>query len=298
MKTPSKIVLVIFSLAALTLGAAACDLGKLTNQATASAVAVGTVLYTPPTEVKGDALAVDAGLPDFDGGLVFDGGILTDAGVTVPAQTLVALYFGNKGPTLDTAPTGVPGATVTLQVVGGASYTLDDQGGGNYALSPDAGFTYQSGATYDFTIVNNNTTYVAEVDKVPDIERIAAFHPAAGYVELNAGSPLAFTRPEPPSGQELPLAFINVIPVSKSGGGDPTYTNVPSTPLQFLKLVVAPGDWKQQAMEIPGTAFPEPGANYIVILQSAKLGGPKSDNLFTGSPILAGTADIAIVKTR
>lgn len=298
MKTPSKIVRVVLSLVALAVGAVACDLGKLTNQATASAVAVGMVLYTPPTEVKGDALAFDAGLNQLDAGITFDGGIIADAGVTIPAQTIVALYFGNKGANLDTAPTGVAGATVTLQEVGGGTYTLDDKGGGNYSLSMDAGFTYKSGATYDFTIVNANQTYVAEVEKVPDIEHIAAFHPAAGYVELNAGDAFTFTRPEPPSGEELPLGFINVIPVTQSGGGGTTYTNVPSTPLQFLKLVVAPGDWKKQSVEIPGTAFPEPGTNYLIILQSAKLGGPKSDNLFTGSPIIAGTADIAIVKTR
>jgi hypothetical protein len=291
MTTPWKFIPVTLSLGALMV-VAACDLGKVTNQATASAVAVGTVLYTPPTEVKAGALALDAGLSDLDGG------VLADAGVTIPSQTIVALFFGNKGATLDTAPTGVPGATVTLTVAGGASYTLEDQGGGNYALSADAGFAYQSGATYTFTIVKDGTTYVAEVEQAPDIERISAFHPAAGYVELNAGEAFRFTRPDPPAGQELPVGFINVFPISQSGRGDPTYTNLPSTPLQFLKLVVAPGDWKKQAVEIPGTAFPNPGTNYLVVLQSAKLGGPKSDNLFTGSPVLAGAADVAIVKTR
>ena len=44
--------------------------------------------------------------------------------------------------------------------------------------------------------------------------------------------------------------------------------------------------------------FPDPDMNYIVVFQSAKLGGPKSDNLFSGSAILAGTADVAIIKTR
>lgn len=299
MKTAPKIVRLSLALGVLALSVVACDLGKLTNQATASAVAVATVLSTPEIELRGEAVAgFDASVPDFDGGLVFDGGLPFDAGVTVPPQNLVTLYFGNKGPSLDTAPTGVPGATVTLTEVGGASYPLEDLGGGNYGLG-DAGFAYKSNATYDFTIVHNNTTYVAEVERVPAQERIAEFHPAAGYVELTAGQAFSFTRPEPPSNQEPALGFVTVFPVSSSGGkGEPTYTNIPSTPLQFLKLVVAPTDWKKPVVEIPGTAFPNADSNYVIILQSAKLGGPKSDNLFTGSAILAGTADVAIVKTR
>jgi hypothetical protein len=49
---------------------------------------------------------------------------------------------------------------------------------------------------------------------------------------------------------------------------------------------------------IPATAFPDKDHNYVIVFQSAKLGGPKSTNLFSGSAILAGTADIAVVKTN
>lgn len=291
MKTPSNLVRLTLCLALLLLIPAACDL----NQLTASEVAVATVLSTPPIELRGEAVAgqgLDAGLPALDGGLPFD------AGVTIPKQTLVTLYFGNKGPGLDQAPTGITGASVTLQEVGGPTFTLEEVGGGTYALG-DAGFAYKSGATYDFSIAHNNATYLAEVANVPQEERVPQFHPAAGYVELTAGQPFAFTRPEPPAGQNSPLGFVSVFPVdSSSGKGDPTYTNLPQTPLQFLKLVVAPGDWTKQQMEIPGTAFPLPDKNYVIILQSAKLGGPKSSNLFTGSAIIAGAADVAIVKTR
>lgn len=289
----------------LTLALGACELEKLANQATASAVAVGTVLYSPPIEVKGAALAIDlgidAGLPDLDldAGLLADAGFtLADAGVTVPEQTLVTLFFGTKGASLDSAPSGVAGATAELREVGGASYPLMDQGGGNYGLGADAGFTYSSGATYEFSIVNAGTTYVANVERAPSVENITAFHPPEGYVSLPAQSAFSFTRPEPPAGQELPLAFVTVLPVSKDGPGEPTWTDLPSEPLQFLKLVVAPGDWRKRAVEIPASAFPEADANYVVILQSVKLGGPKSDNLFAGGPVLAGVADVAIIKTH
>lgn len=293
------------ALATLTfLALAACDLQKIGNQATARTVAVSTLLSTPPVEVKGAAIAgngFDASIPDLDGGLTLDGGVLiTDAGITIPAQNLAFVFFGQRqGNNLDSAPVGTPGAIAKLKQVGGSTFTLDDQGGGSYALSPDAGFTYTPDATYQFEFTLQSQVYLAEVEKVPSKETISQFHPTAGYVELNAGAPLAFTRPDPPQGQNRNFGFVSVFPVSSQGAkGQPTYTNVPTTPLGFLKLVVAPTDWTVTNMEIPGTAFPDRDANYIVVLQSAKLGGPKSDNLFTGSAILAGTADVAIVKTR
>jgi hypothetical protein len=48
---------------------------------------------------------------------------------------------------------------------------------------------------------------------------------------------------------------------------------------------------------IPGSAFPERDANYLILMQTARLGGPQTENLFIGSAILAGTADVGIVKT-
>ena len=88
--------------------------------------------------------------------------------------------------------------------------------------------------------------------------------------------------------------------ISRDGKqGDPTYTNVPKTPVEFLKLVVAPGKpWQETQVTIPGSAFPDKEKNYVILLQSAKLGGPVGENLFTGSAIIAGTADVGIVKTR
>ncbi len=293
------------ALAVVALLASGCDLQKIGNQATARTVAVSTLLSTPAVEVKAEAVAsngLDAGLADLDAGLLLDGGVLlSDAGVTVPAQNLAFVFFGQRqGESLDTAPVGTAGAQVTLAEVGGGRFPLEDLGGGNYSLTAaDAGFTYRDGATYNFEIVHAGATYVAEVTRVPTKEVITQFHPPAGYVELEAGAAFTFTRPDPPSGEDRHLGFVNVFPLSREGSqGQPTFTNVPTTPLAFLKLVVAPNDWKTTTVTVPGTAFPDRDTNYLVVLQSAKLGGPKSDNLFTGSAILAGTADVAVIKTR
>ena len=44
--------------------------------------------------------------------------------------------------------------------------------------------------------------------------------------------------------------------------------------------------------------FPEPDRNYVILLQSAKLGGASSENLFIGSAVIAGVADVGVVKTH
>jgi hypothetical protein len=299
--TFTRLALGAFAFAAL----AGCDLQKLGNQAQARTVAVSTLLSTPRIEVKGAAVAgngLDAGgLIPVDAGITLDAGVfVSDAGITIPAQNLAFVFFGQRqGDTLDSPPVGVEGAAAKLQRVGGASFALADEGSGAYALPADAGFTYESGATYQFEFGLMNQTYVAEVEDVPAREQIDEFDPPAGYVELEAGSPFAFHRPDPPPGRVRNFGFVNVFPVSSDGSqGAVTYTNIPSTALGFLKLVVAPGDWQKTRVEIPGSAFPERDRNYVIVLQSAKLGGPKSENLFTGSAILAGTADVLIVKTK
>ena len=283
----------------------ACDLQKIGNQAAAKTVAVSTLLTTPAIVVKGNAVAsngFDAGLAGLDaGGLVFDGGVtFDDAGITIPAQNLAFVFFGQRaGESPDSPPVGTAGATATLKQVGGASFVLDDQGSGSYALSPDAGFVYQPGATYQFEFKLAAQTFLAEVENVPSKENISEFHPAAGYVELEAGTGFSFLRPDPPQGLNRNLGFVNVFAVNSQGTtGQPTYTNIPTSAVGFIKLLLAPTDWTLTKVEIPGSAFPDRDTNYVVVLQSAKLGGPKSDNLFSGSPILAGTADVAIIKTR
>jgi len=169
-----------------------------------------------------------------------------------------------------------------------------------YALATaDAGQVYVENASYTFSYRLAGVSYAAQVEQVPGQERVPAFHPAEGYLALDAGQAFTFRRPDPLDNLDLPLGFLSVIPIAASGAQLPvSYTNVPTTPLQFLKLVVVPDAWKQSLVTIPGSAFPQADANYVVVLQSAKLGGPTTDNLFLGSPVLAGTAEIAVVRTR
>jgi hypothetical protein len=271
---------------ALLLGASACNLA---SQATSRTVVVSTVLATPSVVIGPQAFAarIDAGVT-----------VPSDGGVTVPGIDLVATFFGElRGTNTDVAPAGIAGAAASLEQSGGHSWPLDDQGGGNYTMKPDIGFQYAGHATYDFVVSSKGVTYRAEVSDVPEVEVISELHPQAGFIELVAGSPLTLSRPNS-SGGTRPIAFVSVFPISADGArGQATYTNLPKDALAYLKLAVAPAEWQTASVTIPGRAFPEADRNYLIVFQSAKLGGPKSDNVFLGSPVLAGIGDVGVVRT-
>ena len=290
------------ALVALLAAPLACDLQKTGNQLTANNVLVATLLSTPaivmdPLAMAGVDGGFDAGMFPADSGYSFDAGTLT-----IPPQTAAYVFFGKRtSDSLDVAPVAEPNAEISVQPAGGAAVTLKNEGSGNYSKTSveDATFKYASGKTYDFTATAGGATFVGEVENAPVMENITQFHPSKGFIEQAVNTPITFSRPDPPSGQERNLGFVNVFPISDQGNkGEPTYTNVPTTPLGFLKLVALPTEWKQTQVTVPGTAFPEAKKTYVVVFQSVKLGGPKSDNLFTGSAILAGTADIAVVRTK
>jgi len=285
--------LLLFSAAAAVccLAPLACDLEKTANQISAQTVMVGTLLSTPDVDISPEAVA------GLDGGIQTDGG---QSSITIPGQTLAIVFLGTRDGENST-PEGLTGATVALHINGTQKVTLTSDGAGSYSRSSnsDDTLTYQSGATYEFIAERNGEKFVGQVKDAPVRENIPELHPAEGVRRIAANTELAFDRADPPSGQERTLGFVTVVPVSDSGQqGEPTYTNVPKTPLEFLKVVALPVDWKVKRVVIPGSAFPMPRQTYLVIFQSVRLGGPESENLFLGSALLAGTADIGVVRTQ
>ncbi len=287
-----KRLLLTAALTASFLAPLACDLEKTGNQLAADHVMVGTLFSTPEVEISASALAgYDAGT--FGGP---DGG---DA-IVLPAQTAAAVFFGTKQGE-DSQPSGVAGATVSVQPVGGTATTLEEDGSGSYSRTSagDEGLEYQSGATYQFIASQSGTRYVGQVDDAPVTERIEALHPSQGYVSIDANTSLGFGRAAPPANTDRTLGFLTVVPLSSSGAqGEPTYTNAPTTPVQFLQLVGLPGPYREARVTIPGSAFPERNKTYLVVFQAVRMGGPESDNLFLGSALLAGTADVGVIRTN
>ncbi|MBL8954085.1 MAG: hypothetical protein JNK82_25135 [Myxococcaceae bacterium] len=316
-----------FGVLTLFMAIAGCDCNKTSAQIQARHLMVATVLATPEIVIKREAIAglddflgqFDASIPYFDGGIpfeydggcpfedgcAFDAGILPISfdqnGVTFAPQTAVLAFFGTReGDGFTSAPVGVSDATLSL-TNGVTTWPLDAQGGGAHTLTSqdDATLLYVPGANYAFSATSMGQEYVGEIRETPTPEAIAQLHPEAGYIELDAGSPYTLTRPDPPPGQQRLYGFVSVLPISANGDqGSFTYTNVPTTPIKALELVAGPSEWRKTVIEIPADAFPQPDRNYLILFQTAQLGFASSSNLFIGSPMIAGVADVGIVKTK
>lgn len=298
-----KLLSVVIAAAVLAAFPLACDLQTTGSQIQAEKIMVATILGTPPIDISASAIAgVDGGsfdagaLPD-DAGITFDGGT-----VTLPPQTAAFVFFGERdNSSLDTPPEPLNGATVTVTAEGGTAFTLNAAGDGNYELTSqdDETFEYKSGANYTFTVVLQGETYTGRVEEAPQIERVEALHPPSGYIDHTANAPFTLTRPPAPSGQTRNIGFATVFPVSESGErGEHTWTNIPDSPLEFLQIVAVPGKWRKDTIEVPGSAFPQPKMTYVLVMQAVKLGSAESANLFKGSGIFAGTAEVGIFRTK
>lgn len=276
----------VWLLVAASAGVLAC---VSLDQITSRRVMVATLLGTPRVPLNFDAL------PDGGSGP-------SDAGVALEEQTIAMAYLGELArESLDDPPEPIVGASMTV----GTSVTpvdMDDEGGGRYgATSADTALRYQSGQTYFFkaALQGEPDALEAQVEDVPLQENIAAFHPSTGFIPLAAQAAFTFTRPDPPQGVERPFGFVTVFPVANDGSkGQPTYTNIPTTFLGLLKMVVNPNSFKQTQVTIPGTAFPNGGSTYVIVFQAAKLGRATSNNLSAFSAILAGVAEVGVVRTN
>lgn len=281
---------------ALLLSPLACDIDKTGNQLLAKKVMVGTLLATPDVDVS---LTAMAGL---DAGTLPDGGFYDEDRLTVPGQTAALVFFATREGDQGT-PQPVANANVRVEAVNGTAINLEGSGAGSYShtsdFADDGGVKYKSGATYRFVAEQDGASHVGTVEEAPALERIEALHPAGGYVRHVANQGLTLQRPPVAGGKERTLGFVTVFPLGDNGQkGQPTYTNVPKEPLAFLELVAIPVEWQKATIAIPGSAFPQADSNYLVVFQTVKTGGPESDNLFIGSALLVGTADVGMVHTQ
>jgi hypothetical protein len=280
--------------AALLLSPLACDIQKTGSQLLAEKVMVGTLFSTPEVAVSAAAMA------GLDAGTLPDGGIPDSERISIPGQTAALVFFGTRNG--DTgAPQPLANATVRLEA-NGQQVPLNNQGVGTYGLTSapddDAGVRYQSGASYRFVAVQDGTSYVGLVEDAPALERLAVLHPVGGYVRHTALQSLTLQRPAVPAGKERTLGFVTVFALSSEGERrESTYTNLPSAPLDLIKLAAQPDEWRVASLDVPGSAFPERNSNYLVVFQTTRSGGADSDNLFYGSALLVGTADVGLVHT-
>ncbi len=284
---------------ALFLSPLACDVEKTGNQIVAPKMMVGALLSTPSVEFSPAAMA------GFDGGTLPDGGSFGET-VTIPGQTMAFAFFGTRQNDVGQPSPISEGASLRLEIQGENPVSLSGEGLGVYTRTsssePDGELPYKSGASYRFVATHEGYSHVATVEEAPLQEQLAGLHPPEGYVQHTANLDLTLQRPPVASGQTRNLGFVTVFALGSNGerGQEPTYTNAPdpTDPLAILQLVAMPEKWTGQNVTIPGSAFPDLDSTYLVVFHTADLGGPESDNLFIGSAVLVGSADVGVVHTQ
>lgn len=267
-----------FAICALVL--TGCDLfsqlGKLNNPT----VMVGTLISTPAFTVDSKALGLSG---------------MNCAPCEFPARTTAYTYFGTRpsGEALAAAPTGLSGASVTLNMNGGGSWPLNDNDQGNYLLSPIPSFTYQPHVRYWLTTAYQGYSFEVQVTDPPYPEKIEDFK---RVIFQGANSPFTLTRPQSSS---RPIGFVAVFRLTQNGLSDaPTYTNVPTSAQGLISLVTAPDIWKTPSVIIPSTAFPDSDSAYAIVFTTVVLDTQTSSTLSLGSSMMAGSSDIGIVSTH
>ncbi|HUB09385.1 MAG TPA: hypothetical protein VMB50_20445 [Myxococcales bacterium] len=227
---------------------------------------------------------------------------LPDGGVG-PSVTGLSVFFGSVSAATVTsaAPSGIPGATVTATDSAGMHASCLDLGNGTYvATSIDGGASYDPGASYTFTVALAGQSYVA-TGTAPPPETVPAFetpYTDGGlpvFAQIAAGAGYTLTRA---SASKLAVAFVAVNALTAgTPSANPTWTNLPQTPLALLQLVVDDSQWRSATVAIPASAFPSPGL-YLVSLTAVNEGSPQSSNLFLGSPVLIGAASAGILQVQ
>ncbi|MGI5862799.1 MAG: hypothetical protein ACOX6T_12175 [Myxococcales bacterium] len=286
MSSTKPIARAVFALACALVFASGCELFESIQ---AEKVLAATVLSSPEYDFN-QMVFPDGGVPiESDGGLPADGGLIPTLGPQMAAE----VFFGERNSDPTAAPKGIAGAEAVLSI-GSRSFRLEDKGDGKYGLNSqeDPDFKYVSDAEVKLTIKKDGETFTATV-VAPKEERIEQFHATPGKpIELAAGEPLQITRAAIDN-----VAFTTVMPLSAAAQEGPTYTDMPSEPLDLLDLVAGPDKWKTKVITIPKTAFPKADTHYVVNV-SAVAKGDTSANLFTTSAFLVGTADLGLLKTK
>lgn len=192
-----------------------------------------------------------------------------------------------------TAP--IDGANITLTVGNGSPINLRENGTGSGVYTAISG----SAGTPTFVYASNQTYALAMVVPAGDFagsytESIVA-PPHTEVTGLpNLGTPI-------PHGQSLTLTVVGTydqgIVVVLSSNGQITYDNRPKTPQEAVNFVL--GSFGG-TITIPGSAFPNPGTGYGIIVTGLRSAQPSqiSQNLQILSRYYAGSAKTAVVLTN
>lgn len=233
-------------------------------------------------------------------------------GETIDGATTFTLFFGQIDPQgIASGSTdsfsGLKDAEVTLEFKdpeSGDTVSLNvaDQGGGSYTLESLTAekLVYHSDTEYTVVIKHEGSTYKLAAE-APKAQRIALFEGSTPPVLEGhpAGQDLEVARLVEGSNSENPIGFVSLSPLDGDSSSS-TYTNLPSTAVDFLKLALDPEPWKQDSFTIEGKNFAK-DASYMLTLSTVENGKQAKDDdtsaVFASSFFLVGNADGGVVLT-
>jgi hypothetical protein len=292
--------LLLLGLAACSPFALSCD--QLVQQLEAKDFAVAVLLATPSVPNPKNPSAMLSGAATLS---VFVG------------ATDVTKISGNK-PSAD-AISPESDATVSIEFTPKSgttpiSVSVPSKGSGVYAVtSKESMLTLEDGTAYTVTIARAGQTYVLTGTSLATPPKIKEFEdpspkviPNYDYVARNG-----FTVTRDPTKDDTnlnPVAFVamqaidsNTTASSTPASSGLTYSNVPTTPLGFLELVLDKSKWQANTFPIPVEKFAA-ATPYLITMTGVSDGKNPITNgssaLFAGSTFLIGTADAGGVVTK
>lgn len=279
-----------FALLGIVLAAVGCSLFNGADNSINNGVQQGAA-----THLTVITLLQSPAVPGLDGG---------------PAAVGTSVFFGNRPTETTPEPVPVDGAKVTVSDAEGLSVSAPEQGtdAGLYVVrSIGGGLRYDQNALYTFNIVDNmGTTYTAQ-GTAPAREHVAQLEanftddggvPLPVFAQAPVSQPFTLSRSAQPTNGQLDVAFVAVFSIqSGTPSAQPTWTNAPQTPVEFLTLITNDAQWRTTSVQIPGSAFPTAGF-YVVSLTAVNRGSATSNDLFLGSAILLGTGTAGVVDIR
>ncbi len=242
---------------------------------------------------------------------------------TQEAKVVGSIYFGQRPKSTSTAaPTPLIGSLAKIGFKDRVVTLLEDQDGspGFYKIdnikNPSSGIEYHSGESYTFAVIHEGEAYGGKIN-VPEpivsstglgmsedskkIKEEITLTPALEDIESSSSSTVTVEGIQGVHGITEVLkvswratgdwVFLTVFRLPQKAGASPEliYDNTPKD-MDFNGILDLLNGSLPTSAEIPGEKFAEKGV-YAIILVTAKI-GTVSQNLFPGSPVIAGTGSV------
>ncbi len=222
---------------------------------------------------------------------------VSPGGDTITSATTAQLFFGERQSDLSQPPTPLAASSATLSwdgaAAGAASLTAVTGKAGWYQAS--SGIAYAAGTRYTFKVVYQGEEFSGAV-QAPSPSRITNADATTHVFEPGAygGTSLTVTRDVSGGAADAIYAAFRSDDLAHA-----TCDNAPFDDAgKFVQFVLDDAAWKVTSFVLPKSpCFPSLGT-YAVTLTTVEKSTDVSSNLFLGSAVLAGSADVAVLTVQ